>query len=598
MQVFMLSITPLIFSSEPRARQGLRNFVKGESSDAADTLQNLLNKAIYAGNKSEILRLIKSGAQVNKCGTPFSSSSLETAIRMNNIEVAELLIDQGASVDSPYLLGTAFRFLSDSIKKGNFDMIRLLIARGANLTVQHKVKNITMGSRIVTPLSEAVELGNVALVEFLLEKGAVIYSSILHSVSKKCTAELGQFLIKKGADIHSRSNTQGTPLHSAAFDANHDLVEVLVGAGADVQAQDRNNMTALQIACSGANKKTVALLLEKSKNVEILDQFNRNLLHIACHVGPKYHHSGRTDDTSEVVDYLLASGWKVDIRDKGQNTPLHLASSAGNEKVVLLLLKHGADINACDEEGRSPLLNGCEAGNEKIVTVLLENGADSRLCDKKGKTALHYASKDDRSGYWDSTDQKRKIILTLIEAGLDVNAEDTDGTSALHYACSSNDIKRVELLIERGAKVRCQNRRKWTPLHEACSHTREEIIDLLVKHGADLSVRCQGSFGEMRGSPLDILEQVVRRNRGMCGAASNSSRKYERSAQDVLESLRQKYAQQQEVAVEIVDDEIRNQENNNVAQDPQEAYFAAIRAGNILLIGEILDRVANNEEYH
>ena len=58
------------------------------------------------------------------------------------------------------------------------------------------------------------------------------------------------------------------------------------------------------------------------------------------------HVAARTENGSEVLEYLLKNGAGVNIKGPEASPVLHLAARSGNEAVVKKLIEHGADIDA------------------------------------------------------------------------------------------------------------------------------------------------------------------------------------------------------------------------------------------------------------
>ena len=58
------------------------------------------------------------------------------------------------------------------------------------------------------------------------------------------------------------------------------------------------------------------------------------------------HVAARTENGSEVLEYLLKNGAGVNIKGPEASPVLHLAARSGNENVVKKLIEHGADIDA------------------------------------------------------------------------------------------------------------------------------------------------------------------------------------------------------------------------------------------------------------
>ena len=81
-------------------------------------------------------------------------------------------------------------------------------------------------------------------------------------------------------------------------------------------------------------------------------------------------HYGVWGDRIAVVNYLIAAGATVDIRDNINRTPLHYAAFLGSKKLCEILLKAGAQKDAQDDEGKSPLDLANEMNHQAVMTYL------------------------------------------------------------------------------------------------------------------------------------------------------------------------------------------------------------------------------------
>jgi hypothetical protein len=110
----------------------------------------------------------------------------------------------------------------------------------------------------------------------------------------------------------------------------------------------------------------------------------------------------------EAVNFLLARGAEVDIRDCNGRTPLSTAAGQlygrcypsweNAPDLIKLLLGRGADVNTRDVDGRTPLmwvtLNKCwvRGNSPRIMNVILAHkGVEINWKAKDGLTALSIA---------------------------------------------------------------------------------------------------------------------------------------------------------------------------------------------------------------
>ena len=139
----------------------------------------------------------------------------------------------------------------------------------------------------------------------------------------------------------------------------------------DVLAVDSSGSTSLHWAVYNANVKAVQALL-KLENAKLLNAQDNNgvtPLHIAA----------SSKDLQECLKALLEAGADMDMRDKlSQWTPLHVAcAGTENESTVAILLEKSSkkQANAASSKlKQTPLHIASYFGHEKIVKLLLESG--------------------------------------------------------------------------------------------------------------------------------------------------------------------------------------------------------------------------------
>lgn len=115
----------------------------------------------------------------------------------------------------------------------------------------------------------------------------------------------------------------------------------------------------------------------------------------------------------ELMDWLIAQGADVNVRDEYECTPLHYHTQVNNIKKVALLLEKGADIEAQDRYKKTPLLFA--EYHAEVAQLLLEKGANINAKDDKGHNVIERTLIIARGGY---LPKALKAIKIYLNAGL------------------------------------------------------------------------------------------------------------------------------------------------------------------------------------
>ena len=78
----------------------------------------------------------------------------------------------------------------------------------------------------------------------------------------------------------------------------------------------------------------------------------------------------------------------LNIEDKNQNTPLHIAAGAGNKETVEFLITKGANLHAKNNFGWIPLHSASYNGQIEISNLLISKGSKVDETDVFGNTRL------------------------------------------------------------------------------------------------------------------------------------------------------------------------------------------------------------------
>ena len=368
-----------------------------------------------------------------------------SAFNRNGVEIAKLLIGNGADVNIAGIEGYTTLHLATQNKNG-IELIKLLIANGADVNAKHRFSGYT-------PLHLACKNEN--------------------------GLEVARLLIENGADVNAKDKNGYTPLHLACKNENGlEVARLLIANGADVNAKDENDCTPLHFACENEKGLKIArLLIENEADVNASDKDGWTPIHYAA----------QNENGVMIVELLIDK--KVDVNKVVQSkidygpklTPLGIACDNKNGiEIAQLLINNGADYY--DEHLLSAVKN---KDGLDLVKLLIDNGVDSR----ENNTLLHYACKN-KNGL--------EIARLLIEKGADVNATADFGFPPIFFAVdSAKDTRVVELLISNGAEVNYKEQYSGlTPMHMACRNKNGlEIVKLLIENGADVNSELYETVG-------------------------------------------------------------------------------------------------------
>ncbi|SFE52764.1 hypothetical protein SAMN04488523_10833 [Sulfitobacter brevis] len=187
-------------------------------------------------------------------------------------------------------------------------------------------------------------------------------------------------------------------------------------------------------------------------------------LHLAAHEG----------DVDE-INRLIAAGADVDIRDRSQRTPAHIAGFASHDDALTALANGGADMNALENRAYDVLTIAAVADDPELVSLAMELGnAPDQITSVYDGTALIAAA---HLGHHD-------VVARLVEGGAPLDHVNNLAWTALIEAVVLGDggpdhIKTVQILVDAGADKSIGDSDGISPLQHAISRGYAEMVEIL-----------------------------------------------------------------------------------------------------------------------
>lgn len=282
---------------------------------------NALMYAASEGHNDLITVLVQAGLNVNEASN-YGLTPLHIATANGYSETSKYLIELGANI---YALDSdGWSTLMYASQSGDLELVQYLVSQNVNINQQD---NGEYGG--MTPLTLAIDSGNI---------------------------EIAEFLLLNGADPNIEDTSGLNALIYSAYAGATNLLDMLLQKGMNPDHQTTEGMTALMYAATYGELEAVQLLLDNNANTDLQDFNGWTALISAAFEGE-----------TEIVKLLIENGADINMADGNDYTALIYATDRGHIDIVRLLLTSGIDLSAYNQG-----LLALEVANENKFTDIAE----------------------------------------------------------------------------------------------------------------------------------------------------------------------------------------------------------------------------------
>lgn len=402
--------------------------------------------------------------------------------------------------------------LYDAIRSGHLDVVNLLLELGASVD--------TVDSRKQTPLHFALTRRRPEIIKSILSKtenvnqqdGRQKATYLMYAIMfQNGNLDLIKTMLQKGADVNLKNSSDQTALHIACYRNQLEAAKAMIAAGAELGLQDNKANTPLLAACFVSPELT-SELLSRGADPLVKDNQSRTSLHLICQAGANSVWDSEVG--LKAFKEILSKFEKVDLLDQLKVTPLCAAVGSQNSKFVKLLIERGADPNVVfvgggfGRSGSTPLISiAASYGDAASVRALVDGGASVNVVGSDGQTPLHLVAR--RGSFFGNPDAKTterftKTVEILLNAKADPNAKNKAGQTPLAIAASREFSPGVELLVEQTDKLGGLVLPGGSILHWAAEKGLLKTCQRLLSKGA-VSVNNVNSKGQV---PLQLAART------------------------------------------------------------------------------------------
>jgi ankyrin repeat protein len=325
---------------------------------------------------------------------------------------------------------------------------------------------------------EAASTGNSWLLGHMLQMGVDVNVQAQDGYTAlHCAAKIGQvaiisFLLDKGAavDPQNMKIKARRPIHEAILARHVKAIAILLHAGADILLPDAHGQTVIEYIGLVDDLQAAETLFSEERKQKSASEM-ASLLFMAC-VKSGNHFT---------LSWLLSQFPDACPQYKNlTKSPIYIAARRGDDRVVEILLSSSAQSSQSTAIfikviSHSLLLAASQSSGDLVQRLLMYDAINPN----------QKAADSDRSPLYNAARKGnlRVVEMLLAHPRLDVNIKDCMGNTPLHSAARAGHIDVIRLLLLRkDIDVQSKNNRGRTPQDEAFFNYKWNALRLIAEH--------------------------------------------------------------------------------------------------------------------
>lgn len=301
----------------------------------------LLTFATIKGDAKMLDLLLRRGLKPEWEENNYEDTHLTIALKKNNLEMAQTLLDHGANVR--FEQHREIYPVNSAIESCGLQTVKKLIDLGA----------VYQGSHFADALFTAVTHNRQDVFTFLLERGAILKSFHLDLAIGHSLRIAAQILDIDGVEY------AGPAFIRACGEGHKDFVRVFIDHGVDPNSKDIcGTLSALEVAADASDTDIVRMLLNAGADAT---RISRGIL----------LSSAVLDENMEILKILLDGGAYA---NEEIQRPLLKAVRTRRNSAVRILLENGADVNQFGRAYQTPLSTANDMGENDLCELLTSWG--------------------------------------------------------------------------------------------------------------------------------------------------------------------------------------------------------------------------------